>query len=296
MLHRHSIIFAIAATFVIASCALAQKLPREQWGAPAVSVTHEAGKWVIAGKRNKVTMNDTDFALSVVAEGAQWSMVPSSAKDMLVKSQGNEFPLRLADAKKISIVPYDTGFRTGIKITLGNWQQGRRALDLGLILTLGFEGKDEELVFDVTANEHEALLRQLDWPAALDATEIDYTLLSNGRGTLLPRNWPKEYFPIRTMTPEGKIAATDHSMLQSHVIESWSMSWWGFQKGKSAMMVIVETPDDAAYQFSHPAGGPTVIGPRWRAQLGHFNYLRSARMITITGGNYVDMAKRYRMY
>jgi len=32
-------------------------------------------------------------------------------------------------------------------------------------------------------------------------------------------------------------------------------------------MVIVETPDDAAYQFSHPAGGPTVIGPRWRPQL-----------------------------
>lgn len=61
-------------------------------------------------------------------------------------------------------------------------------------------------------------------------------------------------------------------------------------------MVIVETPDDAAYQFSHPAGGPTVIGPRWRAQLSHFSYLRSARMIPITGRNYVDMAKRYRRY
>ena len=61
-------------------------------------------------------------------------------------------------------------------------------------------------------------------------------------------------------------------------------------------MVIVETPDDAAYQFSHPPGGPTVIGPRWRSQLDRFNYLRSARLIPITGGNYVDMAKRYRRY
>ena len=37
------------------------------------------------------------------------------------------------------------------------------------------------------------------------------------------------------------------------------------------MMVIVETPDDAAYTFSHPAGGPTSMGPSWRAQLGHFD-------------------------
>ena len=38
-----------------------------------------------------------------------------------------------------------------------------------------------------------------------------------------------------------------------------------------------------------------MIGPRWQAQLGRFGYLRSARVIPITG-NYVDMAKRYRRY
>jgi len=215
---------------------------------------------------------------------------------MLVKARGEEVSLRLADAKRISVVPYDTGFKTGVKISLAGWKQKPNDLDLELFLTVCLEGKDEELVFDVAANEHDAALRQLDWPAALDAREVDYTLLSNGRGTLLPRNWPKEYYPIRTITPEGKIAATDHSLLQSHVIESWSMSWWGFQKGKSAMMVIVETPDDAAYQFSHPAGGPTVIGPRWRAQLSRFAYVRTARMCFIANGNYVDLAKRYRRY
>jgi len=99
---------------------------------------------------------------------------------------------------------------------------------------------------------------------------VDYTLLSNGRGTLLPRNWPKEYYPIRSITPDGKIAPTDHSLLQSNVIESWSMSWWGFQKGTSAMMIIIETPDDAAYQFNHPAGGPTLIGPTLVGPAGTF--------------------------
>jgi hypothetical protein len=74
------------------------------------------------------------------------------------------------------------------------------------------------------------------------------------------------------------------------------MSWWGFQKGNAAMIVMVEIPDDAAYTFSHPAGGPTTIGPTWRPQLGRFAYLRSLRMAFLPKGNYVDLAKRYRRY
>ena len=269
---------------------LAQQLSREQWGAPAVKVSQVGGKWTIAGKRNTVTLDESDLALKVQAGNAAWQMVPSSPKDMLVRANGVDNYVRLADAPKKTIARYDTGFKTGVKIVLSGW----RNLDLSLVLTVALEGRDEELVFDTVAREQNAVVRQLDWPTALDARDIDYTLLSNGRGTLLPRTWPKEYYPIRSITPEGKIAATDHSLLQSNVVESWSMSWWGFQKGPSAMMIVVETPDDAAYQFSHPAGGPTVIGPRWLASLGRFGYTRTARMSFFSDGNYVDMAKRYR--
>ena len=270
----------------------AQQLSREQWGAPAVNVSQAGGKWTIAGKRNTVTLDESDLALKVQAGNALWQMVPSSPKDMLVRANGEDTYVRLADAAKKTITRYDTGFKTGVKIVLSGW----RNLDLSLVLTVALEGRNEELVFGTVAREHNAVVRQLDWPTALDAHDVDYTLLSNGRGTLLPRHWSKEYYPIRSITPEGKIAATDHSLLQSNVIESWSMSWWGFQKGKSAMMIIVETPDDAAYQFSHPAGGPTVVGPRWLATLGRFGYPRSARMSFLSDANYVDMAKRYRRY
>jgi hypothetical protein len=273
----------------------AQQLSREQWGAMPVTVSHTGGKWTIADRTNRVTLSEKDLALTIQTGPAQWTMMPSKVGDMLVKWKDEQLALRLADAKRISIVPYDAAFKTGVKIALSGWQHKGTQLDLELFLTICLEGRNEEVVFDVVANERETSLRQLDWPGALDAREIDYTLLSNGRGTLLPRNWPKEYYPIRSITPEGKIAASDHSLLQSHVIESWSMSWWGFQKGNSGLMVIVETPDDAAYQFSHPAGGPTLLGPRWRAQLNRFGYLRSARMIPIAG-NYVDMAQRYRRY
>jgi hypothetical protein len=265
------------------------------FGAPA-TVTHAGKKWTIGGRKHQATIDETDLSIVVQAGSARWTMLPSMAGDMIVKGKGDAVSLRLADAKKITVVPYETGFRTGVKISLSDWVIKTNPIDLQLFLTVGFEGSDDELVFDVAATEGNFALRQLDWPGALDSRDIDYTLLSNGRGTLLPRNWPKEYYPIRNITREGKIAASDHSLLQSHVIESWSMSWWGFQRGRSGMMVIVETPDDAAYQFSHPAGGPTVVGPRWRSQLDKFGYVRSARVVFIAAGNYVDMAKRYRRY
>jgi hypothetical protein len=290
----------IAVVAVFASLLLAQKLQRAEWGAPGVTVTHTGGVWIISGKKRTVSVNEKTLAITVQSEPTVWQTVASSPKDMLVQSNGGELYVRLADAREIEVLPYDTGFKTGVKIRLARWEPGSMAgrvveLDLSLYFTICLEGRDEDVVFDVSANG-EAAVRQLDWPTALDAGDVDYSVLSNGRGNLLPRNWPKEFNPIRGTRADGKLVATDHSEVQSNVIESWSMSWWGFQRGKSAMMVIVETPDDAGYQFEHPAGGPTVIGPRWRATLGRFGYQRACRMCFFANGNYVDMAKRYRRY
>ncbi|HZI32836.1 MAG TPA: hypothetical protein VFF11_10880, partial [Candidatus Binatia bacterium] len=281
----------VLSTSLASASLLAQSLSPTDWGAPHVSVSHADGHWTIAGKTNVVTLNDSNLAMDIKNGTINWSMVPSGTNDMLVETGGKKFYLRLADAKRISIVPYRTGFKTGVKISLNEWpsDSAHSTVNLPVYLTVCLEGPDEDLVCDVAADErHGTVLRQLDWPTALDARDVDYTVLSNGRGNLLPRDWPKEYFPIRRIK-DGKIDPTDHSVLQSHVIEDWSMSWWGFQKGKSAMMVICETPDDAAYQFSHPAGGPTVIGPRWLAALGKFGYPRSCRFCFFERGNYVTL-------
>jgi hypothetical protein len=170
-------------------------------------------------------------------------------------------------------------------------------LDLALCLTVCLEGKAEELVCDAVAIEREAVVRQLDWPKELDAGDVDYAVLNHVRGNLLPRNWPKEYHPYSNV-PGGQesLIKSDTSIIQSNLIECWSMSWWGFQKGASAMMLIVETPDDAAYKFHHPAGGPTILGPRWLACLGSLRYPRSVRMCFFEKGNYVTLCKRYRRH
>lgn len=287
---------AIALFLVVGSHIFAQGLSRADWGAPLVFVSSTNGQWIIAGQKQTVTLDAKTLALAVNAQSVDWKLFPSGTNDLLVKYHNDEFPLRLVDAGRISIEPYDTGFKTGVKLTLGDFTPNGRKLDLVLYLTVCLQGNDEDLVFDIAAHEGSAILRRLDWPEALDARDVDDTVLSNNKGDLLPRNWPRPYFPIRSTNPDGSAKVTDHSIIQSHVIEDWSMSWWGFEKAGAAMMVIVETPDDAAYQFSHPAGGPTLIGPEWRDSLGRFGYMRTARLCFFKQGNYVTLAKRYRQY
>lgn len=280
----------------------AQPLSRAEWGAPEVEVTQKDGKWIIQGQKQKIVLNATDLSMQVKTPTVKWDFVASQCKDMLAKSNGEEFYLSLASAGKIDIERYDTGYKTGVKLTLSRFRnhgllhQGVE-LDLVLFLTVCLEGKGEELVCDVSALENETTVRQLDWPKEIDAKDIAYSALSHVRGNLLPGDWPKPYHPYRNV-PEGQedLISTDKSVIQSNLIECWSMSWWGFQKDESAMVVIVETSDDAAYKFDHPAGGPTVLGPRWLPSLGKLAYPRSVRISFISKGNYVTMAKRYRKY
>jgi hypothetical protein len=288
---RRAIAFSLS--LVLALAASAQSLPRAEWGAPEVTVTNTGGRWTIAGRKNTVTLNAADLTLSVKTSATTWTMVASRDGDLHAKVGAENFPLRLAAAGKIAIMPFDSGARTGVRLALSDWKNNNAPVALTLFLTVALEGANEELVFGIAADESRgAVVRQLDWPQALDARDVDYTVLNHYRGILLPRDWPEAYNPIRG----DKDYPNDTSEIQSDIVECWSQAWWGFQRGASAMMVLVETPDDAAYQWSHPAGGPTVIGPRWRTQLGKLGYLRTARMVFFDQGNYVDLAKRYRAH
>jgi hypothetical protein len=272
-----------------------QTLPRADWGAPEVAVSSAAGRFTIAGRRHVVVLSEADLGFRVRAGAAEWAFLPSSTGDLVVRAGGANLRLRLADARDKRIVPYDTGFKTGVKLTLSRFPHEGRELDLTLHLTLALEASEEELAFTAAAEEKSVSLRQLDWPGPLDATQVDYTVLPNLRGNLIPRDWPHAFDPIRP--PRNQQGAPeDTSEIQSNVIESWSMSFWGWKKGAAAAMLIVESPNDAAYQFSHPAGGPTVIGPRWRASLGRLAYPRSGRICFFASGDYVTLAKRYRRY
>jgi hypothetical protein len=272
----------------------ASAAPREEWGAVPVTVTRDGANWILAGKKNTVTLDASDYTIRVATAQSHWKTLPPTKDDLVVKRGRQAFNLDLRDARKINVEPYDTGYGNGVKLTLADWE---KAPDLKLFLTLSLEGKDEEFAFGIAAVEGETRIDRLDWPPAMDAHDVDFTVLPRVRGILLPRDWPTPFNPIRDQNPDGSLKyPKETTEPQSNIVEDWSMSWWGFQRGKASMMIIIETPDDAAYQFEHPAGGPTVIGPHWRESLGQLRYPRSGRMCFFDQGNYVTLAKRYRQY
>ena len=80
----------------------AQQLAREQWGAVPISVLHSGANWMIAGKTNRVILNETELGLTIQAGPVQWRMMPSQPGEMLVRSKDKALSLRLAHAKTIA--------------------------------------------------------------------------------------------------------------------------------------------------------------------------------------------------
>jgi hypothetical protein len=97
----------------IDAAALGQTLPREAWGAPAITVAQANNTWTISGRKNRVTLTESNLALVIHAGPAEWKLVPSGPNDMLVRHGTDEFSLQLAGAEKREVVRYDTGYKAG---------------------------------------------------------------------------------------------------------------------------------------------------------------------------------------
>src|SRR5687767_3365528 len=96
-------LLSILLTTFAVTAAAQSPLPRADWGAPLVNVSQSGAVWTIAGQKRTVTLNASDLALTINAGPATWAMMPSGALDMRVHAGGEEFHVRLADARNISI-------------------------------------------------------------------------------------------------------------------------------------------------------------------------------------------------
>jgi len=255
-----------------------QAADQNNWGAPKVQVFQREGKWIIEGQRNRIELNPSDLQMTVYTQRQTWSMIPSFRGDLIVENSGARLSLRLADAGKKEISPYQTGFKTGIKIALENFVYGDKKVDVQISLFICLEGEQEELVCELIATEKTATVLECFWPQAVSNNCFDYTVVPFMQGMLLGKDWPKKVRLYNTVCYGRGLY----------------MPWWGHQKGKSAMLVLLETPEDAGCRFEHPAGGPTKIELRWIHSLGKLAYPRRVRLCFFDTGNYVTMAKRYR--
>ncbi len=255
-------------------------IPQTDWAGAKIKIQQDANQWILQGQRLTVSFRTTDFAIQVKDRQVQWSLEGSTAGDLAVGRLKEAISLRLADAKKIEITPYHTGFKSGIKIQLGEYLHKDQPVDVRLQLFLCLQGPQEDLVCELVAEEEKVPVLQCLWPGAFAGAEVEATVVPFMQGMLLPKNWPQLVYLYDTLSYGRGLY----------------MPWWGYQKGDSAAMVILETPDDGGCHFTHPAGGPTRIGARWVHSLGKMTYPRRARLCFIQKGNYVTLAKRYRRH
>ncbi|MEW5901291.1 MAG: DUF5696 domain-containing protein, partial [Acidobacteriota bacterium] len=251
---------------------------RADTGAPRIRVCQEAGKWKIQGLERKVELDPATFKMSVGTGNRTWRIGPSFSGDLIVKKAGRTFSLKLAGAAERKLSPYETGFMTGLKIELSGYGETDAALDLAVQLKICLEGNEEDLVCEIIASDGESRVEECVWPAAFAAESFDATVVPFMQGMLLPKNWARKVWLYDTMSYGRGLY----------------MPWWGHEQGDLAVLVVLETPDDAGCRFEHPAGGPTRVDPCWVHSLGRFGYPRRLRYCFIEKGNYVELAKRYR--
>lgn len=247
-----------------------------------VQVSHDThtGVWRVAGARHRLEFQPTNLACRVQSPAVTWQFAASRAGDLQVRHDGQPHSLQLAAAESKQVAAYQNGFQTGLKIELSGFRNGEQRLDLSLQLFLVLEGGAEELVATLIASDGAARVLQCDWPPGLAAESFDATVVPFMQGMLLPKAWPEKTWLYDTLS-------FGRGLYQP---------WWGHEQGTAALLVILETPDDGGCHFTHPAGGPTQIGPRWVHSLGRFAHPRRARVCFFDAGNYVDLAKRYRRH
>ena len=259
---------------------VASETAQDEWGAPKVQVQQEEGKCSIHGLKNRVELSPSDLQMTVYTHGQAWSMIPSFTGDLVVEKNGERFSLRLADAGKKLISSYRTGFKTGIKIALENFRHEDAEIALQISLLICLEGPQEELVCELVPAEKDVTILECCWPHAVAESSFDSTAVPFMQGMLLPKDWPK------------KVWLYDEVCYGRGLY----MPWWGHQNDSSAVLVLIETPNDAGCRFQHPPGGPTKMQLRWIHSLGKLRYPRCVRLCFFDKGNYVDMAKRYRQH
>ncbi len=253
--------------------------PEDHLSSKTIAVSRAEDAWTVTGARRSFSLAP-DLSVTVKSGPADWKMRPSQPDDLTVESDGRRFPVSLVSAGRIEVSPFDTGRITGLKISLAEFKQDGKPLDFAVTLLMCFEGSTEELVCEAIPTEGHALIKELRWPKAFEPATVDATVIPAMQGMLLPRDWPRKVFLYDPMTYGRGLY----------------MPWWGFQMGKSAAALILETPEDAGCSMQHPAGGPTLMETVWVHSLGKLGFPRRARIAFFDEGNYVTLAKRYRRH
>lgn len=232
----------------------------------------EPDAWVVRNPALELRLAKEKFSITVKTLQETWEFLPCDDRD--VEAAGKVFGL--ASAGNRSATEFFTGYSAGMLLTLADFPD---APGFSLALTISLIGN--EIVVDVAAPGDIDKLHFVNWPKPIKTgnTAADFAVVPHMQGALIPGNYDRE------------INQQDLSNSRSLY-----MPWWGQIRGTHGVLTILETDDDAGAKYHHPAGGPTVIQPRWYSSLGRLRYLRTIRYVFQENATHVTFAKRYRQY
>lgn len=247
--------------------------------------------------------------------------------DPLKASAGEVVLVRTANGERVSL---DFSAAESVEVTRGaegelavRFEQVGGVASFGTRLTLD----GSSLVVALTAvefDDSEWDLESVLYPArqfSLRTThDVGYLAIPYGQGCLVPserfakppRNNFHQYDDLSWQG--GGLAWGSGGGYAVVPVPGWnglSMPWFGVRKGSSALVAILETPNDVAvdcilnydmqHLFDQRAEASTYpriacASIRWLAEMGQFGYTRRATYQFLPHGNYVTMAKAYRAY
>ncbi|MBD3240555.1 MAG: hypothetical protein GF331_08225 [Chitinivibrionales bacterium] len=248
--------------------------------------------WTLRNACLEVVFKREHLDLTVVdtRSGKRWAMEPEGSTGFLIQKAGIQFPKPLCDLELHRSREVREGAFHGVElmsVPKDPWQ----VYDIRVRVLI----HDTEPEVAVSVRPHEqpgytadTWVREVHYPRSFSHSQSGtaYTVIPFQQGTLLPGDWQMD------LTGEDMLG-----LISPWNWESCTGPWWGHvDDGGSAYLAIMDTPDDAAFDFAHPSGGPTRMAPRWLTSYEAFRYTRRMRYRFLDKGDYTDVAFAYRDY
>ncbi len=247
--------------------------------------------WTIENEHLSVRLCQAGLGLEVTDKrsGKTWRMEPETS-GVLVEKRGIQVERPLAVLNLTDWREAREGEFHGVELRSVQpdpWQQYN--VRVRVLLAAG----EPELRVTVAPHEDpgynpETWIREIRYPRSFEhaASAAARTVIPFQQGTLLPGDWPRAI--------QGDLA---RRLLLIWHWEGVTGPWWGhLDEGGAAYLAIMDTPDDAVYDFDHPAGGPTRIAPYWMASWEAFRYPRRTIYRFYPRADHVTLALGYRDY
>ncbi len=221
-----------------------------------------------------------------------WAQAPGP---LSLKAKGTTLTLDPQDLS-LHIIKEDNDYKFAGLAGQTTLESVTKTSDSILTLSLSFPGKltatalitmteDADIVI---ALEGQGVLKQpVEFPGSLTAVRSQSWVVPINEGLLIPAN-DKYFHPFDK--PEAFF-----TLCGGHGL---CMPMLGLTDGTNGLLVICETPNDAAVRFTVPDNKKktSTWTFRWEPEKGAWGYERRLRLKLLAEGSYVSLAKAYREY